>query len=46
VWVFHPSNALVGASLDKMKREYMALRDKEFAAHVCKIENPKHLSMK
>lgn len=37
--VFHASGALVGASLDKMKRDYIAQRDKEFAEHVCKTEN-------
>ena len=34
-WVFKPSGALVGESLDKMKERYEAERDKEFAAHVC-----------
>ena len=34
-WVFQPSGALVGDSLDKMKRVYEAQRDKEFVAHVC-----------
>jgi hypothetical protein len=46
VWVFHPSGALVGASLDKMKRDYLAQRDKEFTEHVCKIENPKRQRVK
>lgn len=41
VWVFRTTGALVGKSLDKMKRDYIAQRDKEFTAHVCKIENPK-----
>ena len=34
-WVFNPSGALAGESLDEMKRKYEAQRDKEFAAHVC-----------
>jgi hypothetical protein len=34
-WLFKPSSALVGETLDEMKRKYEALRDKEFAAHVC-----------
>jgi hypothetical protein len=34
-WVFHPAGALVGESLDEMKRDYEVQRDKEFAAHVC-----------
>jgi len=34
-WVFNPSGALVGESLDEMKQKYEAQRDKEFAAHVC-----------
>jgi hypothetical protein len=34
-WVFKPSGALVGKSLDEMKRKYEAERDTEFAAHVC-----------
>jgi hypothetical protein len=34
-WVFKPSGALVGESLDEMKQKYQAQRDKEFAAHVC-----------
>jgi hypothetical protein len=38
VWVFHPSGALVGASLDKMKQDYQAQCEREFAAHVCKVE--------
>jgi hypothetical protein len=39
VWVFRHSGPLIGASLDKMKRDYIAQRDKEFAEHVCTIEN-------
>jgi hypothetical protein len=34
-WMFITSGALVGESLDEMKRKYEAQRDKEFAAHVC-----------
>jgi hypothetical protein len=34
-WVFHPSGAPAGESLDEMKQKYEAQRDKEFAAHVC-----------
>jgi hypothetical protein len=34
-WVFKPSGAYVGGSLDEMKQKYEAQRDKEFAAHVC-----------
>jgi hypothetical protein len=44
-WVFNPSVAVVGESLDEMKRKYEAQRDKEFAAHVCakhpRATNPK-----
>src|SRR4029077_6575192 len=34
-WIFNPSGAPVGESLDEMKQKYEAQRDKEFAAHVC-----------
>jgi hypothetical protein len=34
-WVFQPSGAFVGESLDKMTRDYRVRRDKEFFAHVC-----------
>ena len=34
-WVFNPSGAPVGESIDEMKRKYEAQCDKEFAAHVC-----------
>jgi hypothetical protein len=34
-WVFRPSGAHVGESLDKMKQRYEDQRDKEFVAHVC-----------
>jgi hypothetical protein len=39
-WVFNPADALVGESLEEMKRRYEAQRDKEFAAHVC-AEHPR-----
>jgi len=34
-WNFKPSGAFAGDSLDEMKREYEAQRDKEFAVHTC-----------
>jgi hypothetical protein len=34
-WLFRPVGALVGETLEEMKRKYEAQRDKEFAAHVC-----------
>lgn len=34
-WVFKPSGALVGESLDEVTRKYEVQLDKEFAAHVC-----------
>jgi hypothetical protein len=34
-WRFRPSQQLMVGSLDKMKKEYEAQRDKEFAAHTC-----------
>jgi hypothetical protein len=34
-WVFKPVGAVVGETLEEMKRKYEAQRDKEFAAHVC-----------
>jgi hypothetical protein len=34
-WKFKPLGALVGDSLDEMKRNYEAQRDKEFAVHAC-----------
>jgi hypothetical protein len=39
-WLFQPSGVLVGESLERMKREYEAQRDKEFAAHICQ-QHPK-----
>jgi rubredoxin len=34
-WVFNPSGAPTGKSLDEMKENYEQNRDKDFAAHVC-----------
>src|SRR6266850_6652774 len=34
-WVFKPSGALTGRSLDEMKENYEQQRDKEFKSHVC-----------
>jgi hypothetical protein len=34
-WVFNPSGAVVGETIEEMERKYQAERDKEFAAHVC-----------
>jgi hypothetical protein len=39
-WVFQSSGALFGQSLDEMKQNYEAQRDKEFSAHVC-AKHPK-----
>lgn len=39
-WVFNPSGALRGGSVDEMKEWYEAQCDKEFAAHVC-TEHPR-----
>jgi hypothetical protein len=39
-WVFTPSNALGGESLDEMKQKYEVQRDKEFAAHAC-VKHPR-----
>jgi hypothetical protein len=44
-WMFITSGALVGESLDEMKRKYEAQRDKEFAAHVC-AKHPRATSPK
>ena len=44
-WVFNSSGVPVGESLDDMKREYEAQRDKEFAAHVC-AKHPRATSPK
>ena len=34
-WVFKPSGILADGSLDKMKMDYEAQCEKEFAAHIC-----------
>jgi hypothetical protein len=34
-WKFKPHGALLGDSLDEMKRNYVAQCKKEFAAHAC-----------
>jgi hypothetical protein len=34
-WRFKPSGALVGKSINEMKRDFEAQRDKDFASHVC-----------
>jgi hypothetical protein len=39
-WVFNPSGAPTGKSLDEMKQKYEERRDKDFAAHVC-TEHPR-----
>ena len=47
-WVFNPSGAPTGKSLDESKRNFELQRDKEFKLHVCadhpraKSQNPKH----
>jgi hypothetical protein len=44
-WMFKPSSALGGESLDEMKQQYEALRDKEFAAHDC-VKHPRTMRPK
>jgi hypothetical protein len=44
-WVFNPSGALLGESLDEMKQGYESQRDKEFAAHVC-VKHARATSLK
>jgi hypothetical protein len=34
-WVFNPSGAPTGQSLDEMKQNYEQRRDRDFATHVC-----------
>jgi hypothetical protein len=34
-WIFNPSGALIGKSLDEAKRNFELQRDKEFTSHVC-----------
>jgi hypothetical protein len=41
-WVFKSTGALVGITLNQMKREYEAERDKEFAAHTCALHPKIH----
>jgi hypothetical protein len=38
-WVFNPSAAPIGESLDEMMENYQRRRDKDFATHVC-TEHP------
>jgi len=33
--LFNPSDALVGSSLEEMKKDFELCRDRDFAAHVC-----------
>jgi hypothetical protein len=40
-WIFVPSGPPHGNTLDEMKRNYEAKRDKEFAAHIC-IKQPEN----
>jgi len=39
-WVFNPSGAPIGNSLDEMKENFAQQLQKEFAAHVC-AEHPR-----
>ena len=39
-WVFNPSGAPTGISLDEMKVNFERRRDKEFAEHIC-TEHPR-----
>jgi hypothetical protein len=39
-WVFNPTGAPSGKSLDEMKLKYEQGREKKFAAHVC-AEHPR-----
>ena len=34
-WVFNPSDALMGNTIEEMKQNYERQRDKEFASHAC-----------
>ena len=34
-WVFKPTGALAGETLEEMKHAYEAERNKDFAAHTC-----------
>jgi hypothetical protein len=40
VWVFNPSGAPIGKSLDEMMKNYERKRDKDFVIHVC-AEHPR-----
>jgi hypothetical protein len=44
-WMFKPTGALVGESLDKMKNDFEAQLEREFCAHVC-IEQLKSTELK
>jgi hypothetical protein len=44
-WMFKPSEALTGESLDELKEKYEAQREKDFAAHVC-VKHPRTTSPK
>jgi hypothetical protein len=39
-WMFRPTGPLVAKSLNEMKADYEAQRDKEFANHVCQARRP------
>ena len=34
-WVFNPSGAPIGNSLEEMKENFLKRLDKDYAAHVC-----------
>jgi hypothetical protein len=40
-WVFKPSGSPLHESLEAMKQNYEARRDKEFAAHGCANHHPR-----
>ncbi len=44
-WMFKPSDALVGQSLNELKQKYEAQREKDFAAHVC-VKHPRATNQK
>ena len=39
-WVFDPSAAPVGNTLEEMKQNYEQQRDQEFASHACAAQAP------
>jgi hypothetical protein len=39
-WLFKPSGAPLGESLQEMKESFLRLRDEEYAAHMC-AEHPR-----